>query len=159
MFPNIVIPPQGFILVFASGHDTTGTQNLHANFKLKSNGESILLSNPNSILLNQLSLVALNDDRSFGRIPDGSSQLSIFYSTSPNSSNNENSELNKLTVSQEAGFYNASVDLQIISTKPKNIIHFTLDGSIPTIDSPILGEIIRITSRVIESYEIAGIPT
>jgi hypothetical protein len=49
-FPDVQIPGQGFVLVFASGKDRTNPQaELHANFNLSRDGEYLALTRPDGI--------------------------------------------------------------------------------------------------------------
>ncbi|MDA0811884.1 MAG: CotH kinase family protein [Verrucomicrobia bacterium] len=47
VFPSVTLPPEGFLVVFASGKDRTDpAQQLHTNFKLSSSGEYLALVKP-----------------------------------------------------------------------------------------------------------------
>ena len=159
IFPGIFIEPHGYLLIFASARDTSGTIDLHANFKINSEGETIVLSNDNGVLIDELEIVALGQDLSFGRITDGEAELETFYRSSPKFSNVENSILNILSVSHEPGIYTKKIQFAIFASRNNNSIHFTLDGSEPTIASPIYKNTLLFTSRASENYTISGIPT
>ena len=45
-FPPVVIPPNDYLLIFASGKDRPGPPELHSNFSLKSGGEYIAVVAP-----------------------------------------------------------------------------------------------------------------
>ena len=49
IFPEVTIPAQSFLLVFASGKNRLDTNELHTNFKIKSSGEELFLSNSLSL--------------------------------------------------------------------------------------------------------------
>jgi hypothetical protein len=56
-----------------------------------------------------------------------------------------------------AGFYEAEFHLTLVSDLPGAQIHFTLDGSQPTLDSPLYGEPLVIRERTSESNDISAI--
>jgi len=158
-FPNIIIEPHGLLLIFASGRDTIGTLDPHASFKISSEGETIVLSNAYGEKIDELQVIALDQDLSFGRTVDGEIELETFYKTSPGISNSQNSILNNLSVSHEPGFYSNEIQLSIISSRNNNHVHYTLDGSEPTLVSPIYYNPITLTSREGGNYIISEIPT
>ena len=158
-FPNIVIEPHGFLLIFASGRDTTGTVDPHASFKISSEGETIVLSNVNETVIDELQVIKLERDLSFGRTADGGMELETFYVSSPKFSNIQNSILNNLSVSYEPGFYTHDIQLAIISSQGNNNVNYTSDGSEPTSESPIYNSPLTLTSRDGENYIISEIPT
>jgi hypothetical protein len=158
-FPNTFIESHGFLLIFASGRDTIGTLDPHASFKISSEGETIILSNVNETVIDELQVIALEQDLSFGKTIDGGMELETFYVSSPEFSNSQNSILNNLSVSHEPGFYVHDIQLAIISSQGNNNVHFTLDGSEPTLVSPIYNNPLTLTSREGENYIISEIPT
>lgn len=158
-FPEILIEPNGFLLVFASGRDTIGTFDLHTNFKINSEGETLIFSHANGNILDELQVIELAKDRSYGRITDGGIELETFYHTSPQLSNSNNSILNALSASHLPGIYKNEIQLSITSYQATNNIHYTLDGSEPTKGSPVFSNPLTLTSRENEPYSIAGIAT
>lgn len=50
-FPSVEIPPQGFLIVFASGKDRTNGGELHTNFKLSGDGEYLALVEPDGVTI------------------------------------------------------------------------------------------------------------
>ena len=72
------IPPHGFLLVWADGQSLTGTPDLHVNFKLNKNGESIGLYGADGSPVDYVTYDTLQaEDVSMGRYPDGAN--GIFY--------------------------------------------------------------------------------
>ncbi len=61
--------------------------------------------------------------------------------------------------SNDSGFYQEPFTLSISSNTQNSTIHFTLDGSIPTLDSPIYNDPIAIKDRTSEPNNISMIPT
>lgn len=80
-FPDSVnIPPYGFILIWCDNDEEQGE--LHANFKLSSDGEFIALVNLDGItIIDSVSFGVQNDDISYGRLPDGNSNWNILSPT------------------------------------------------------------------------------
>jgi hypothetical protein len=83
-----VIPPFGYILIWCDNEIAQG--NLHANFKLDSDGEGVYLfapSNGFNLLASSLVVPALGDDESWGRVPDGGQHTDRFTYPTPGSPN------------------------------------------------------------------------
>lgn len=81
---NTIIPANGYLLFFADEDASQG--NLHTNFKLSSNGESMTFVASDSTLLDSLTFPKLKDDASFSRCNDGNGVFKIVQAT-PNSKN------------------------------------------------------------------------
>jgi hypothetical protein len=69
MFPDTMIMAGGYLIVWAD--DDGGQQGLHANFKLSKSGESIVLSDNNQNLLDQVNFLQQKTDTTTGRYPNG----------------------------------------------------------------------------------------
>jgi len=71
-FPNIELAPKEYIIVWASDKNHAADKDkLHINFKIKSGGETVILTSAFSAKLNESPAVALATDKSYGRIPNG----------------------------------------------------------------------------------------
>jgi hypothetical protein len=69
--PSTVIPPYGYLLVWADD-DTLDAGALHANFKLSKSGEAVFLWDSSAaVILDSTAFGAQGDDRSWARKPDG----------------------------------------------------------------------------------------
>ena len=66
MFPDVTIKAKDYLLVFASGLDKYEDGELHTNFKLKKDGEVIILSNEKAKTISKIIYVNELDDTSFG---------------------------------------------------------------------------------------------
>ena len=67
LFPDAEIPAYGYLVVFASGKDRVSPDGtLHTNFKLNGDGESLLLSDADGALLQQIDFPMQFEDASFG---------------------------------------------------------------------------------------------
>ena len=132
-FPDIEIPANGYLLLYASGKDFNG-QHTHTNFKLSKEGEKLILSSPQSDILNQWFIPKLSEDHSYGRQPDGSENITYFFDPSPELSNNNSSTYN---FASPPAFINSqyfneeSTSVEIDCNQPDCQIFYTTDGSIP----------------------------
>ncbi|MFK7903893.1 MAG: CotH kinase family protein [Chitinophagales bacterium] len=132
--PNTQIEANSFLLVWTDGEDT----GLHTNFKLTKDGEQIGLYNTDTLTLDSIIYSVQKTDISMGRRTDGSPNLSFFLTPTPGSSNSTES-FEGLTFyephfSLRGGFYDAPIEVDL--TALGGTIHYTLDGSLPTLNSP-----------------------
>lgn len=77
-FPSVTIEPGGYLLVYASGLDKNADGEYHTNFRLRAEGESVLLYNAKGQLLDHVSYENLKTDQSYARTGD-----TFAVSTSP----------------------------------------------------------------------------
>lgn len=126
-FPSIEIGANQFLLLFASEKDKSDGSFLHTNFRISSDGEEVILSNSSGIIIDQYEKIDLEEDQSFGRVPDGSDNKLILYNSSPGESNNAS---NSLSFSHEAGFYKNDITL-LINSLTEDSIYCTFDGAEP----------------------------
>ena len=149
VFPETVIPSKGYLTVFASSNNTVIDGEIHTNFNISKDGEPIMLSNPEGGVISIIDLPAIQTDKTMARIPDGSNALKIAYAT-PSAQNTENSVISSFVplpqFSAESGFYENPFDLSVTSTAGAEI-HYTLDGSIPDINSPVIGQSLNIYNK------------
>jgi len=101
-FPSgLTIEPHGYLTIWA---DEDGSQvGLHANFKLSSAGESVILAYANGTIIENISFGTQTADMGYARIPNGTGNFVIQASTF--NANNET-----LSVSSEAFQQNLSVN-------------------------------------------------
>ncbi len=143
-FPSVLIQPQGFLLVYASDLNLTNTARpLHTNFKLKGSGETLLLSDPADHLLDQVEVPPLMADQSMGRVPDGAGEFGFFPKASvtpgaPNPGTIGSPALGSPKFVPEGGFYSAPVTIQVVGAEAGHVVHYTLNGSLPTAQSPVI---------------------
>ena len=95
---------------------------LHTNFKISNEGETLILSRPDSSVADSVSPAGMTADLSYGRKPDGSLTWYYFAEPTPGRSNITKGfpSLNGDTVlfSVKGGYYPGGVDLQLSSTYP-----------------------------------------
>ena len=83
---DLILPALGFVLFYADDEPEQGVQ--HLNFKLSStNGEDLVLSGPDQIILDSYSFGPQETDISEGRLPDGGPNWQFFSVPTPGGSN------------------------------------------------------------------------
>lgn len=90
-FPEVVIEPGEFLLVWASGKNIT-QGDLHTNFKVSLDGEPIILSRPNGKQVNRVGSVAIARDVSLGPIPDAGKEWFYLLTPTPGESNEKSQD-------------------------------------------------------------------
>ncbi len=155
VFPQISILPHGYLLVFASKKDRTNPSELHTNFKISSSGEALFLTNPSGIVIDQSNAIALSDDESYCRIPDGGENWLVTGASSPNASNIYS---NQLVFSNQEGFYTEPFFLSI-SSELSDTVYYTLNGDIPTTNSDYFTAPLWIEDRSSEPNVFSEIPS
>lgn len=153
-FPDTTLNAFDFILVFASNKTGNGTE-LHANFKIASDGDKIFL-HKTSGLVDSYPKVSLREDESYGRINDGDTQKGILAIPSLGRSNNQNVGLN---FSHISGFYYDSLKLDIASNNAASVIRYTTNGNTPDNTSMIWLGPTTFFSRQGEANNYANIKT
>lgn len=87
-FPDIVIPSQSYLLIWADSSPEKGP--LHAAFGLSKNGEEVAIFKKhlnNFTLIDSVSFGPLDADEAFGRFPNGTGPFQVLDSPSPGESN------------------------------------------------------------------------
>lgn len=153
--PNIDILPNQFILIFASGKNRAIPNNeLHTNFSIKSEGESIFLTYQGNIVHSAPS-IDLPSNKSYGLISDGGSDFIIFNTPSPKTTNNTSSNYETLTFSHLGGIYDDVFQLNIIENNVANNIYYTTDGTTPTINSLVYQTPLQLNSTLFSTANIS----
>ncbi len=148
VFPAQTLQPNEFLLVWTSDKDRAiAGEPLHTNFKISAGGETIVLTNPDGVLVNEAPATALETNVSIGRQPDGTGSWLFFYSPTPGIANT-GTGLSELlvppTFSHESGLYTEAFDLALSHSNPDAVIVYTTDGSEPELDN---------TSGTVYSYK------
>ena len=167
-FPDINISPKSFIIVRASGKDRKDNLNfLHTNFKVNKKGENIYLTHTSGEIIDSLEVPKSDENISFGRKPDGTSNYAILSKATPGSSNKVNivkrvipeKRLEAPIFSHEGGYYSDTINLELYTEDDSLDIYYTLDGSEPTLKSNLYKGSIKIKSREGEKSNLAQIKT
>jgi len=154
-FPNVEIGPNQFLTLFASGKDKQNGTFIHTNFKISNDGENLVLTNTTGAIIDEIESVELYEDKSFGRLPDGSSNMTILHLPSPGSSNNDS---NTLSFSHQAGYYTDGFELELDALIADSIF-YTLDGSEPSTSSQIYIKKIPLENNTSSPNVWSEIPT
>ncbi len=135
-FPSgTIVPPSGYLTLYTDGQNT----GLHTNFQLSKSGERIGIFNPAGVLTDSITYPSLSPDMSYGLLTDGSSERGYFWSSTPNAKN-EGGVTNFQAIpapvfSKNAGFFSASVTVELSCSDPDATIRYTSDGSDPVPNS------------------------
>ncbi len=138
---------------------------LHTNFKIKSSGEPLLLSDANGHVVDIFDEDSIPADVSKGRYPDGSSDWFFFKDPTPDQPNKSDGYQNfasGVVSSLTPGFYEHSVTVALRPEKGDGTIFYTMDGSVPdegaqTYQSPILiSKTTVLRARIIEKGALPG---
>lgn len=139
IFPEMVISPGQFLLVWASNKDRTNPDApLHTNYAISAGGEEVILTHPNGTRISEIPPTPMGADISFGHQPDASGNLVFFDKPTPGASNTQPGYQGMLTapaLSLASGFYPDSQTLVISHPDPLAAIYYTIDGNIPTTES------------------------
>ncbi|OGU42490.1 MAG: hypothetical protein A2X61_02735 [Ignavibacteria bacterium GWB2_35_12] len=104
---------------------------LHTDFKLSSEGETLYIWNPQGVLIESMSFPALTSDISYGRYPDGNSNMEYFSPSTPGEQNQKGfpgyTEEPKFNI--PAGWYNNRLLLRFENNNPDLQIRYTTDGT------------------------------
>jgi len=163
IFPEVLLQPDTYLLIFASDKNRYGPNNLHTNFKISISGEYIVLSDSLGNIVDIYPPVSLTTDNSFGRFPDGCDNLMAFSGATPGYSNNTLQAFEpyseSLTFSHPQGFYTSPIHLSIAKTNPNTEIRFTTNGSDPDTLSNLYEAPIYIQNKFAPINGISYIPT
>ncbi len=112
---------------------------LHTNFKINAEGETLILSRPDSTVADSVSPTGIMADFSYGRKPDGADLWFWFAMPTPGFPNSTRAygsqNCDTVIFSARGGYYPEGVELQLTSTNGSDSIFYTLDGSVPTVSS------------------------
>ena len=139
VFPDIVIQPGEYLIVWTSGKNRTNPDApLHTNFSIKAEGEQLTLTNPSGSAISIIQPVTLQSDVSYGRSPDGTGAYYFFDEPTPGTANTTqtyNEILEPPAFSHHGGFYTDGFTLGLSHPDTAVVIVYTLDGSYPDIDN------------------------
>lgn len=153
-FPATNLPPNSYLLVYASGRDrrVAGRQ-LHTNFELSGNGEFLALVKPGGLQVeHSVEAPAQFVDISYGRAPAGSASAWHYFSPPTPGSANFGGEARvapEVAFSIPEGVYPNEVTVGLATTVTDGVIRYTLTGVEPGPASPIYTAPIRFTTNVV----------
>ncbi len=124
---------------FKTGFD----EELNANFKISSKGETIYLTDPDGILTDTLAIPnGLPVNSSVGSESDGSGSRAIFLVGTPNSTNENQAAFTEgmekaPVVTLPGGFYTEPVTVSVNGSATGSVLRYTMNGQTPEITSPL----------------------
>ncbi len=160
-FPSVSIPSGGYLIVFASERNTIGNE-LHANFKIATEGEKISLFSPNGNLVDEIDSIPLRTNISYGRYIGGETGFRYFSTPTPGAENSTPYFMGFLTdaeISHPSGYYTQPISVTAQHSSNEAILHYTIDGSEPTDQSPIFPEDLDFNDASTQPNSISLIPT
>jgi len=125
---------------------------LHTNFELSKDGETIFLWDRNGKLKDEFEVPKLATDVSFGRFSDGKARKMYFFPATPEKTNQNELKkiLNEPIFSVVGGLFSKALNLTFTCEEENANIFYTLDCSEPTENSILyLGESILIDSTIV----------
>ncbi len=152
-FPNnTILEAFDYLIIYCDKQDIE-INNLHTNFKLSSNGESIGLYDNALQVVDTLSYGEQVSNVSFGRAVNGGTDWFFYSIPTPGGANttiglSTNEQAPPPEFSGTSGFYTSGQYLEINSSGGGEI-HFTLDGSIPELNSPVYTSQLYIDSTTV----------
>ena len=141
---SVIIPPKSYLLIYAD----KASKGLHAHFRLDSgNGGAVYLFNASGQLIDAAENIPKQPapNIALGRVGDGNASWAYFVTATPGAENTgktSNTLLPPPVFSQKGGIFKNSVNvhLSLPANVPNDVavsnIHYTLDNSEPTINSP-----------------------
>jgi hypothetical protein len=142
---KIIVPAHSFVIIWADDRNV----NNHANFKLSASGESVGLFDPAGNVVDSMSFTAQQDNVSYGRCPDGTSQWFRLSPASPGTPNMASQIFNKLpppNLSHASGFYPGPITLTLTHSTSGASLRYTTDGHTPTAASKLYTSPVQIDS-------------
>lgn len=167
-FPQVTVEPGRFLIVFASGNnEPDAAGNLHTSFRLGAEGEYLALVDPTARVQQEFApaFPPQSADHSFGLAsPPAPSATGYFDRATPGKSNDslfQGITTSTVVSSQRDRTFTEAFEVTLSSSSP-GPIRYTLDGTEPSVSSPVYNSPLSITStttlqaRVIESDQVPG---
>jgi len=168
-FPaGTVIAPGEHLLLFASGKsgDEIPKGELHADFKLSNGSEPVILSSPNSTIIDRLDPGPLASDTAVGRARDDLNTLYVFDlgEPTPGEPNHDfgagapDPFIQSPIFSVRGGVFPEAVTLELVAPVNGDVIRYTTDGSEPDESSAISSGPINLDKTTVIRAKVAGDP-
>jgi hypothetical protein len=150
--PGVLLPPNDFMIVFASAKNRTGNP-LHTNFKLNASGGYLALVRPDGRTVASEFAPKYPpqlQDISYGRNSDQPGIVGFSVEATPGAPNSAQGDgfASPVVFSRESGTF---VDPFVIemSAPPGSVIRYTTTTNLPTLASPVYAGPIRITATTV----------
>jgi len=136
------IQPHGFLTFWCSDRNEFKDGHFHTNFKISqtTGKDEVIFAAPNGSILDEARVEVTLVEHSICRAQDGTGSWMICTASSLNASNDPVEKYNSYsaapTIQLEAGFYSGSQRIVISNNEPNSIVRYTLNGALPTENSP-----------------------
>src|SRR5688572_7720021 len=134
-FPNRILAPNEYLVIFASAKNRTNGPQLHTNFKLSLSGEYLALFDPAGTPATRFSpkYPEQRNDISFGLLGTNCTHLSPPTPGNPNASAvTYGGIVAAPQFSVQSGFFQNPFTLTLFCETPNSSLRYTLDGSEPS---------------------------
>lgn len=142
-----LVPANGFLVIIADGE----ASGLQADFRLAGGGELVHLRDASGMTVDRVVFPSQRVDISYGRLQNG--DFAFYPVPSIGSANDDASSfvsfVRRPSVSEESGVYSGSLVVSL-EARAGEEIRYTLDGSNPTVNSPLYTTELTITAPVQE---------
>lgn len=110
-----IIAPNGYLMIWADNDEDQ--EGLHASFKLSASAESVLLVDPDTIILDEVTYFDQTTDISYGRFPNGVGEFQKMNPTfsAENDGTTNTSEINEQSIGLEIYPNPAQSEIMIVS--------------------------------------------
>ncbi|TVR97036.1 MAG: hypothetical protein EA418_03960 [Wenzhouxiangellaceae bacterium] len=157
-----IIPPGGYLLVFASRRDISSGMVQHANFNLTQlRPDQIVLTDPDGEVVEVHAMPVTQVNHSYGRTADEPDTWVVFEAPSPGSSNGGGftGYASRPVFSVPAGSHQGSVVLAMESSGDNEQIRYTTDGSTPVSSSALyVGPLVLSETTVVRARAFSSEP-
>ncbi len=150
-FPsNSILNANEFVIIWADGRDTL-IENYHTGFKLSSKNECLALYDPDTNLIDLIVYPNQYENISYGKTTSGLAYFSVPTPKGQNTTvaNYSDEREPEPSISLPSGFYIANTELVISNILPGDFVHYTTDGSYPSVSSAIYSEPIILTENTV----------
>ena len=147
--PEVSVPARGYLVIFASSKDRRNpAAPLHTNFALSKNGEFLALVWQGQVVSGFApSFPAQEEDVSYGSRVDGSSDLVFMRQPTPGAPNDPASGLPEpVGIDPPGRTFSVPFNATLTAERPDAVIHYTMDGTVPTAASPVYAGPLPITA-------------
>ena len=157
--PEMLLAPGEYCVIYCGDEDyvSSSTGNIYVEFGLNRYGETVYLLDKYNVVVDTLKYGRTQNGYSSGRDINGNGDVVYYSALTPGAANgteNLKSSLPNPEFSQKSTYLKKGTQIEI--TAPFGEIHYTVDGSTPTVNSPIyIGPITVARTGVIRARNFA----
>ncbi|MEN9576433.1 MAG: hypothetical protein RL514_4288 [Verrucomicrobiota bacterium] len=148
-FPGVVLLPDKYLLVFASGKDRTqGLAHLHTNFKIAPQDGYLALVDPKARVISEFAPTQQSADVSDGRVRGEPAIRGYFALPTPGRPNAGSGPgfAPEVVFSQLGGNFTEPYTVSLSTGAASAVVRYTLDGTLPSQSSPVYAAPLSITN-------------